>query len=43
MEIQDATFDLLDTVSMTINAEEGFSGAHVAILLGKKNWKFFMC
>jgi malate/lactate dehydrogenase len=36
MEIQDAGFDLLDNVSMTTDANIGFVGANVAILLGKK-------
>lgn len=36
MEIQDAGFDLLDNVSMTTDANIGFVGANIAILLGKK-------
>lgn len=37
MEIQDAGYDLLDNVSMTTDANIGFVGANVAILLGKRN------
>jgi malate/lactate dehydrogenase len=37
MEIQDCAYDLLDDVTATCDANEGFSGAHYAILLGIRN------
>jgi len=34
MEIQDSAYELLDSVWIGTSAEEGFAGAHVAVLLG---------
>ena len=34
MEIQDSAYELLDAVWIGTSAEEGFAGAHVAVLLG---------